>query len=193
MRARAAERMRARFPDRFYLEASRTHRPNEDVFIDGALALGEHARSAGRRDATTCASSRATTSNRTKRASASTRARARRSEAAARLHARAVPASRRRRWRSCSPTCRKRSRTRSRSRERCSLELKLGKCACRRSRCRQGTRIDSFIRDERARGPRARGSRKHAPAARHRARGLRDASRDRARRHLPDGLRRATS
>ncbi|HEX5125096.1 MAG TPA: DNA polymerase III subunit alpha, partial [Rhodanobacteraceae bacterium] len=39
-RARA-ERMRARFPDRFYLEVSRTHRPNEDVFLDGALALGE--------------------------------------------------------------------------------------------------------------------------------------------------------
>ena len=39
-RARA-DRMRARFPDRFYLEASRTHRPNEDVFLDGALALGE--------------------------------------------------------------------------------------------------------------------------------------------------------
>ena len=33
--------MRARFPDRFYLEATRTHRPNEDVFLDGALALGE--------------------------------------------------------------------------------------------------------------------------------------------------------
>jgi DNA polymerase III subunit alpha len=39
-RARA-ERMRARFPDRFYLEVSRTHRPNEDVFLDGALALAE--------------------------------------------------------------------------------------------------------------------------------------------------------
>ncbi|HVV96427.1 MAG TPA: DNA polymerase III subunit alpha, partial [Rhodanobacteraceae bacterium] len=36
-----AERLRARFPDRFYLEATRTHRPNEDVFLDGALALAE--------------------------------------------------------------------------------------------------------------------------------------------------------
>ncbi len=39
-RARA-ERLRAQFPDRFYLEATRTHRPNEDVFLDGALALAE--------------------------------------------------------------------------------------------------------------------------------------------------------
>ena len=39
-RARA-DRMRARFPDRFYLEATRTHRPNEDVFLEGALALAE--------------------------------------------------------------------------------------------------------------------------------------------------------
>ncbi|MET0229523.1 MAG: DNA polymerase III subunit alpha, partial [Rhodanobacteraceae bacterium] len=39
-RARA-DRMRARFPDRFYLEAARTHRPNEDVFLEGALALAE--------------------------------------------------------------------------------------------------------------------------------------------------------
>src|SRR4029077_13492413 len=31
----------AQFPDRFYLEATRTHRPNEDVFLDGALALAE--------------------------------------------------------------------------------------------------------------------------------------------------------
>jgi DNA polymerase-3 subunit alpha len=35
------DRMRARFPDRFYLEATRTHRPNEDVFLEGALALAE--------------------------------------------------------------------------------------------------------------------------------------------------------
>ncbi|HJT98853.1 MAG TPA: DNA polymerase III subunit alpha [Rhodanobacteraceae bacterium] len=36
-----AERLRAQFPDRFYLEATRTHWPNEDVFLDGALALAE--------------------------------------------------------------------------------------------------------------------------------------------------------
>ncbi|HEY6986350.1 MAG TPA: DNA polymerase III subunit alpha, partial [Rhodanobacteraceae bacterium] len=35
------ERLRAWFPDRFYLEAMRTHRPNEDIFLDGALALAE--------------------------------------------------------------------------------------------------------------------------------------------------------
>jgi DNA polymerase III subunit alpha len=34
-----AEWLRERFADRLYLEATRTHRPHEDAFLDGALAL----------------------------------------------------------------------------------------------------------------------------------------------------------
>jgi len=35
-----AEWLRARFPDRLYLEATRTHRAHEEAFLEGALALG---------------------------------------------------------------------------------------------------------------------------------------------------------
>ena len=65
---------------------------------------------------TTCASSSRTSTRRTRRASASTTASVLADPAGRGATRAAVPASRRPRWRRCSPTCRRRSRTASRSR-----------------------------------------------------------------------------
>ncbi len=88
------------FPGRFYLELQRLGRPFEETYIAGALAL------AGRSGAP----------NRTRRASAFTTARCWRTPAVCAATRASSTCARRRRWRRCSPTCRRRSPTPWRSR-----------------------------------------------------------------------------
>ena len=98
-----------------------------------------------------------------------------------------------RRWRRCSPTCPKRWRTRVEIARRCNLELKLGKSrAAGVPGARRARRPTSYLRDSRARGldAAARAARASRRRRRDRARGLRRAPATRARRHLPDGVRR---
>ena len=133
---------------------------------------------------TTCVSWRATSSRRTRRASAFTAAIGSTTPA---VRARTRPSStssRRPRWRRCSATCRKRSRTASRSRGAVRCRSPRATSSCRPSQCRTAPTRRRTCAGSRSRGSRAASAPPSAEAAT-----LPRAARAGARRHLRHGLR----
>ena len=143
---------------------------------------------AGGRHAPGAVPRRRATSRRTKRASASPRPRARRPAPAEALHARAVLQARRTRWRSCSPTSRRRCENSIEIARRCNLSIELGKSRLPAFPTPDGVTIDELLwqRGRIRAGPTLREAR---PQGRAISRAIASGSRSRSD-HRADGLRR---
>ena len=117
---------------------------------------------------------------------------ARRSRRAAHATASSSTCARPRRWRSSSPTFPKRSRTRSRSRGAAAWSCSSARRALPDYPVPCGQTTEDFLRAESRAGSTARlaAPAARSPAERRNRRGITTRARDRARRHLPDGLRR---